>query len=185
MEEIFKPNLSPREIIERGAFGGSYFGIDIGMEEEDYSTLFESLFKDLDKELYLSSKYTPKRNKFKIRSGMGYGYWRDMGWMREQDPRGWFQWYCNYYLGRRSVDDNRQIKRWNDFCGKEGRWRNNIYSKIYETGNWNTSPRVQQSLLHWGYEINEKDYNIWIEQIYSSKDWCQYAGMPSPYAYMK
>lgn len=164
MVEIFKPNLSPREVIERGAFGGSYFGIGIGMEEENYLPLFESLFKDIDKGQYLSRSYSPKNNKFKTRSGMGYEYWRDMGWMRGQDPRGWFQWYCNYYLGRRSEDDDRQIKRWNGFCGEDGRWRNNIYSKIYKTSNWNTSPKVQQSLLHWGYEVNEKDYKKWIDK---------------------
>jgi len=86
-----------------------------------------------------------------------------MKWIRSQDPRGWFQWYCNYYLGRRSSDDERQIARWKDFCGHSGRWRNNIYSKIHRTGDWDISPRIQQSLLHWGYAVNQHDYEVWLE----------------------
>lgn len=166
MEELFKPILTPREVIERGAFGGSYFGISIhsSMLEDDYEDMFEDLFKGVDRELYLKKKYTPRVNKYRIRSGMSYEYWLEMGWMRKQDPRGWFQWYCNYYRGRRSIDDERQIKRWNDFCGREGRWRNNIYSKIYRTGDWDISPRIQQSLLHWGYEVNQEDYRMWMNR---------------------
>ena len=117
----------------------------------------------MDKELYLGTKYQPKKNRFKIRSGMDYEYWKRMGWMHERDPYGWFEWYCKYSIGLRGNDDNRQISRWHAFCGIEGRWRNNIYKKIYETGDWNISPRIQQSLLHWGYEVNEDDYNLWKE----------------------
>lgn len=161
MEYRFNPRLSPREIIERGAFGGNYFGVDVGANLEDYKELFECHFKGLDEELYLGKKYQPKKNCFKIRSGMDYEYWKRMGWMHERDPYGWFEWYCKYSIGLRGNDDNRQISRWHAFAGIEGRWRNNIYKKIYETGDWNISPRIQQSLLHWGYEVNEDDYNLW------------------------
>ena len=159
---IFIPNLSPREVIEAGTFGGSYFGIAIDESEDDYTDLFKSLFKGIDTRLYLRVKYSPKLNRFGVRSGMNYRYWKDMKWMRSQDPRGWFAWYCNYYLGRRSSDDERQIARWDDFCGVKGRWRNNIYSKIHHTGDWGISPRIQQSLLHWGYKVNEEDYQLWL-----------------------
>lgn len=161
---LFTPNLSPRDIIERGAFGGSYFGIEIGVQEKDNSRLFEELFKGLDQELYLSKKYITKKNKFKVKSGMGYDYWKAKGWINEIDPRGWFEWYCNYYSGRRTEDDKRQIKRWIEFCSKEGRWRNNLYRKIYQTGDWNISPRIQQSLIHWGYEINVLDYKEYVDR---------------------
>jgi len=159
----FIPNLTPRQVIEAGAFGGSYFGIKIDESEDDYEDLFNSLFKGLDTRLYLGVKYSAKLNRFEIRSGMDYKYWKDMKWMRSQDPRGWFQWYCNYYLGRRSSDDERQIARWKDFCGEKGRWRNNIYSQIHRTGDWDISPRIQQSLLHWGYRVNQQDYQLWLE----------------------
>jgi hypothetical protein len=158
----FLPNLTPREVIQSGAFGGSYFGIKIDESEDDYQDLFDSLFKGLDTSLYLGDKYSANKNKYSIRSGKDYRYWKDMKWMRSQDPRGWFQWYCNYFLGRRSSDDERQIARWQDFCGVNGRWRNNIYAKIHTTGDWNVSPRIQQSLLHWGYRVNQQDYELWF-----------------------
>jgi len=159
----FIPNLTPREVIEAGAFGGSYFGLKIDESEDDYSDVFESLFNGISTTKYLGVKYSPKLNKFGITSGKSYKYWKDMKWMRSQDPRGWFAWYCNYYLGRRSSDDERQIKRWQDFCGMNGRWKNNLYSKIHRTGDWNISPRIQQSLLHWAYQANVEDYEVWLE----------------------
>ena len=158
----FTPNLTPRQVVEAGAFGGSYFGIQVDDSEDDYTQLFDILFEQVPTELYLSTKYSAKINKFGIRSGKDYRYWKDMKWIRHQDPRGWFQWYCNYYLGRRCSDDERQIKRWQDFCGANGRWRNNIYSKIHQTGDWDISPRIQQSLLHWGYQVNQQDYELWL-----------------------
>jgi len=158
----FLPNVTPREVIQSGAFGCSYFGIAIDDSEDDYTDLFESLFKGLDTRLYLLPKYSPKSNKFGIRSGKDYRYWKDMKWINSHDPRGWFQWYCNYSLGRRCSDDERQIMRWQDFCGVKGRWRSNIYSRIHATGDWNISPRIQQSLLHWGYKVNQEDYQLWL-----------------------
>ena len=182
--DTFKPNLTPTQVIEAGAFGGSYFGIVVDGYEDDYNDLFEALFTNIDTKLYLGDKYIVKLNKFGIRSGKDYKYWKDNQWIRSQDPRGWFAWYCNYYLGRRSSDDDRQIKRWLDFCGPNGRWRNNIYSRIYSTGDWDVSPRIQQSLLHWGYAVNENDYYAWTEdKHYPEEKWCHYAGLPSPRAY--
>jgi len=160
---MFKPNLTPRQVIQSGAFGCSYFGIAIDDSEDDYTDLFESLFKGLDTNLYLLPKYSPKSNKFGIRSGKDYRFWKDNKWISHHDPRGWFQWYCNYSLGRRCSDDDRQIQRWNDFCGVKGRWRSNIYSRIHATQDWNVSPRIQQSLLHWGYKVNQQDYELWLE----------------------
>jgi len=158
----FRPNLSPRQIIERGAFGGNYFGVDVGANLDDYRELFEYHFKGLDTSLYLGEKYSPKKNRFKVRSGMDYEYWKNMGWMHERDPYGWFEWWCKYDMGLRGEDDDRQISRWQDFTGSNGRWRNAIYKRIYDTKDWNVSPRIQQSLLHWGYKINEDDYNQYI-----------------------
>lgn len=158
----FRPLLSPRQIIEAGAFGGSYFGLPIEeYTNYDYNNLFNKLFDGLDINLYLREKYSAKLNQFKTKSGMGYEYWKEMGWLHEDDPYGWFEWYCKYYLGRRHEDDDRQIIRWQNFCGRKGRWKDRIYSRIYETNNWGVSPRIQQSLLHWGYYVNEYDFNHW------------------------
>lgn len=158
----FRPNLTPRQIIERGAFGGNYFGVDVGANLDDYKELFDYHFKGLDTSLYLGETYKPRLNRFKVRSGMDYEYWKQMGWMHERDPYGWFEWYAKYDIGLRGNDDDRQISRWQDFTGNNGRWRNAIYKRIYETKDWNVSPRIQQSLLHWGYEVNEDDYNQYI-----------------------
>jgi len=193
----FYPLLSPREVIERGAFGGCYFGMFIEeYTNYDYNSLFDYHFDGLDTSLYEGEKYSPKKNKFKVRSGMDYDYWKQMKWMHEDDPYGWFEWYCKYTQGRRHEDDDRQIRRWQDFCGVNGRWRKRIYKRMIETGNWNVSPRIQQSLLHWGYEVNMLDfeqyvklegkewhlteYKNWFKGQYESEQWCSYSGMPSP-----
>ena len=157
----FNPNLTPRQIIEAGAFGGNYFGVDVGANLDDYKELFKIHFDGLDTSLYLGEKYSPKKNRYGVRSGMDYNYWKEMGWMHQRDPYGWFEWYCKYSIGLRGNDDNRQISRWQDFTGTNGRWRNAIYKRIYETKDWNISPRIQQSLLHWGYKVNEEDYMMW------------------------
>ncbi|QQO91796.1 hypothetical protein immuto35A_116 [Flavobacterium phage vB_FspM_immuto_3-5A] len=179
----FKPTLTPIQMLRRGVFGGSYFGVEKLEGDTSYEVLFES-FKDVDRELYLGVKYQTKKNKFKIKSGMPYVYWIKMNWMHKDDPYGWFEWYCKYYMGRRHEDDNRQIQRWMDFCGPNGRWRQRIYGMINSTGNWDISPRIQQSLLHWGYEVNENDFCTWREyNVYTEEEWCHYGGLPSPRAY--
>ena len=155
--------LSPKQILLEGAFGGSYFGVEDLQGDYDYQSLFNEVLEGVPTHCYLGDKYQPKKNKFKVRSGMNYEYWKQMNWMHEDDPYGWFEWYCKYYNGRRHSDDKRQINRWKGVCGINGRWRNRIYKRIYETGNWNISPRIQQSLLHWGYKVNESDYGVWKE----------------------
>ena len=156
----FYPLLTPREMIEAGAFGGCYFGLPIEEYTNfEYQKLFDYHFTGLDTSLYLGETYKPRMNKFKVRSGMDYEYWKKMNWMHERDPYGWFEWYCKYSIGVTGEDDTRQIRRWQDFCGEKGRWRNRIYTRIEETGNWDVSPRIQQSLLHWGYKVNQEDYD--------------------------
>ena len=158
----FRPIVTPRQVIEAGAFGGNYFGVDVGANLEDYKELFNYHFNGLDTSLYLGETYKPKLNCFKTRSGMPYSYWKEMGWMNERDPYGWFEWWCKYEMGQRGNDDDRQIIRWQNFCGISGRWRLDIYRKIdNNNGDYSISRRVQQSLLHWGYIVNEEDYELW------------------------
>lgn len=173
---LFSPILTPREVIEQGAFGGCYFGLPIEeYSNYEYTELFNFHFDGLDTSLYLGETYKPRLNRFKVRSGMPYEYWKDMGWMNERDPYGWFEWWCKYEMGIRGSDDDRQIRRWQDFCGTKGRWRNYIYKRIFETGDWNISPRVQQSLMHWGYEVNDSDFDLWSKinnkVINSGREW--------------
>ena len=160
----FEPYLTPKDILLNGAFGGSYFGRRENLQGDyDYQSLFQETLSDVPATLYLQPKYITKMNMFKVKSGMPYDYWKDKGWMHKDDPYGWFEWYLKYYNGRRHSDDARQIHRWEGVCGVNGRWRNRLYKNISETGNWQVSPRIQQSLLHWGYLANKKDYELYLE----------------------
>ncbi|MFL2996759.1 MAG: hypothetical protein ACJZ00_06425 [Cytophagales bacterium] len=163
----FTPNLSPKEIIRLGSFGGIYFYDEEGRIDINYKEFPSDWFEGLEESFYLSKKYNRKINFFKIKSGLSQEEWEEKGWINKQDPRGWFQWYCRYYMGRRTDDDERQIKRWNNFCGEKGRWRNYIYSKINKRGtsidDISFSLAVRQSLLHWGYMINNGDFDMWKE----------------------
>ena len=163
----FTPNLSPKEIIRLGSFGGTYFYDEGGRIDINYKEFPSNWFEGLEESFYLSKKYNRKINLFKIKSGLSQEEWEEKGWINKQDPRGWFQWYCRYYMGRRTDDDERQIKRWNNFCGEKGRWRNYIYSKINKRrtsiDDISFSLAVRQSLLHWGYMINNGDFDMWKE----------------------
>jgi len=160
----FKPMLTPKEMLHKGIFGGTYFA-----ELVDYKEFPEDWFEGLDESAYKSKEYLANVNLFKIRSGQSQAEWEAKGWIHPDDPRGWFEWYCKYFLGRRHEDDERQVKRWAAFCGPNGRWRNTIYSKIHADGcdidfSEHVSPRIQQSLLHWAYEVNRKDYSEWLQK---------------------
>ena len=81
-----------------------------------------------------------------------------LGWIKSQDPFGWFQWYCRFYLGRRTKDDLRQIGRWKSF---DGRFKKNLINRIKKANtkysDYTISPAIRQSLLHWGIEVTERD----------------------------
>ena len=155
-------------MLNLGVFGGTYFNSEFNPKEFP-----DDWFNGLDKSFYLSNFYRSEINHFKIKSGQSLEEWKAKGWIHKDDPRGWFEWYCKYFLGRRHEDDERQIKRWSAFCGPNGRWRNIIYAKIHSVGcgikmSQDVSRRVQQSLLHWSYIVNQQDYEKWIEKKYGS-----------------
>ena len=159
----FNPMLTPKEMLLKGIFGGTYFSKLIYIKDFP-----KNWFDKLDKRNYLSENYIIEINYFKVKSGLSQKEWEDKGWIHQDDPRGWFEWYCKYFLGRRHEDDERQINRWLAFCGPKGRWRNIIYKKIYNAGceiedSFNISRRIQQSLLHWSYMVNKIDYQNWIK----------------------
>jgi hypothetical protein len=163
----FTPTLTPTQMVELGIFGGAYFSEQAGPDVE--STVDFSMFEHVDINLYKRTKYSPKVNRFKTRAGLTYKQWSDFGWFYSDDPYGWFEWYCKYHQGRRCWDDERQIKRWNEICGPNGRWRNRLYGMIYKCGgdinNEQISPRIRQTLLHWGYLTNQKDYQTFLDQL--------------------
>ena len=103
--KIFKPELSPKKMLELGVFGGSYFDGKI----REYP---KSWFKNAK----LSKTFDTEQNRFKIKAGLSRKEWIDKGWIFKEDPLGWFQWYCRFKNGRRiSRIDEIQIKRWKAF----------------------------------------------------------------------
>jgi len=164
----FRPNMTPKEVLHAGSFGGTYFRpIKSSITGLSYNKVWNELPQDwlqgLDaKKMIYSSIYDEKINTYKVKCGGSLEMWETSGWIVEQDPYGWFQWYCRFYLGRRTEDDTRQIGRWKNCCGPKGRWKGNLVGKIARAGaaynNHAISPVVRQTLQHWGYRLTEKDY---------------------------
>lgn len=149
----FKPDLSPRECIKAGIFGGIYFnpvggrpGILSRHIDIDHTEFPKSWFSGVPESFYLSKKYNPDVNKYKTSAGANQAFWEAKGWIDPQDPRGWFQWYCRFYQGRRTPDDARQIKRWRGVCGENGRWRRYLEKMVADGKD---SLKIRQTLLHW------------------------------------
>lgn len=137
----FKPELTPAQMMKYGVFEGKYLN---------------DCTKEFPKEWYEKAlkKLSPKKpdiskNRFKIKSRQPLSVWIKKGWIMPEDPdvRGWFQWYCRYYIGRRDpVLDKRQIKRWKSFRRHAGQIKKNC-----EPGDLKCRPRQRQALLQWAY----------------------------------
>lgn len=134
----FKPELTPAEMLALGVFGGRYM--------RDCTAEFPaSWFK---KAKFAVDKSDYKLNYFQIKASTPLSYWRAKGWINENDPRGWFQWYCRYYLGRRlENEDKRQIRRWKAMKRHVLAIKNNC-----RRGDLNCRPRQRQAVLHWAYD---------------------------------
>jgi len=135
----FNPQLTPKEMLSLGIFGGIYM---------------RDCEKEFPKDWFTNAKFAkgneqdPKLNYFKIKASQSLAEWRRKGWIYEEDPRGWFQWYCRYYMGRRlPVEDKRQIKRWRMMRRHIAQIRNNC-----EPGDTHCRPKQRQALLHWAYD---------------------------------
>ena len=98
----FKPQLTPKQMLELGVFGGKYMTDCANEFPEDW----------FDDAKLCPERHDPQLNHFGVNASQPLSVWREKGWIYEEDPRGWFQWYCRYYMGRRCPDDERQIKRW-------------------------------------------------------------------------
>ena len=133
----FRPQLSPKEMLKLGVFGGKYMS---DCTEEFPVDWFE-------KAKLCSEIHDPKLNYFGVNASQTLAEWRRKGWIYKEDPRGWFQWYCRYYMGRRCSDDERQIKRWKSMSRHIGQITKNCrYLDL------DCRPRQRQALLHWAYD---------------------------------
>ncbi len=134
----FKPELSPKEMLELGVFGGVYFK---GTPQEFPKSWFANA------KLSRDGKRHKELNYFGVHASQPLSVWQAKGWINPQDPLGWFEWYCRYYLGRRTHDDERQIKRWLAMRRHIMQIRNHC-----RPGDAGCRPRQRQALLHWAYD---------------------------------
>ena len=163
---LFRVNKSPVEVISEGAFGGTYFrDIYSGVNGKWYRNSWKEFkfLSDMDKKLYASSYYDVKVNKYGVKVGTSLRFWESKGWINSIDPYGWFQWYCRYWLGRRSSDDKRQIKRWRAIVNRfKSVLVRMIKNKSAKFNDYSVSPKIRQILLHWGYELVESDCFLFV-----------------------
>ena len=133
----FEPELTPKEMLRLGVFGGRYM--------TDCRAEFPASW-------FARAKLSPRRydsklNLFGVKASQSLAEWRRQGWIHPQDPRGWFQWYCRYYSGRRTSDDRRQIRRWRAIARHVAAIRANC-----EPGDHECRRRQRQAVLHWAYD---------------------------------
>lgn len=134
----FRPELTPKQMLKLGVFGGRYM-TDCRKEfPEDWFTQAR----------LCPDRHDPSLNFFGVNASQPLSVWRRKGWIHPQDPRGWFQWYCRYWLGRRTPEeDRRQIDRW-----KRIRRHASAVRKNCAKGDLSCRRRQRQALLHWAYD---------------------------------
>jgi hypothetical protein len=133
----FQPELTPPQMLALGVFGGKYM--------TDCRGEFPASW-------FARARLCPERhdarlNLFGVNASQSLAVWRQNGWIHPQDPRGWFQWYCRYYMGRRSEDDARQIRRWRAITRHVKAIRGNCLP--YDLS---CRRRQRQAVLHWAYD---------------------------------
>ncbi len=134
--KIFKPQLSPTQMLELGVFGGSYFGNKI-----------DEFPKSWFKKAKISKNFDVNLNRFKVKSGLSREHWIKKGWIFKEDPLGWFQWYCRFSMGRRLPNiDEIQIKRWKNF-------KRHVIAieKNCEKNDLFCRKKQRQAILQWAY----------------------------------
>ena len=137
-DPVFEPQLTPKEMLRLGVFGGKYM---------------TDCRKEFPASWFAKAKLSPKGrdpalNHFGVDASQPLSEWCRKGWLHRDDPRGWFQWYCRYYLGRRMPEeDRRQIGRW-----KAMRRHIRQLQVNCEPGDLDCRRRQRQALLHWAYD---------------------------------
>ena len=137
----FKPELSPKQMLSLGVFGGRYM--------RDCANEFpKSWFAQAKLYPVGLSGHDPDLNYFGVDASLPLSIWEEKGWIYPDDPRGWFQWYCRYYMGRRiPEEDERQIRRWLAM-----RRHVSQIQKHCAKGDLLCRKKQRQALLHWAYD---------------------------------
>ena len=135
--DLFEPYFTPKEMLDLGVFEGKYIN---DCQDEFPASWFANA--------KLSEAADPTKNYFGVKSRQSLKVWRSKGWTIDPDPRGWFQWYCRYFMGRRlAAIDDFQIRRWRGLARHAAQ-----VSKNCAKGNVFCRPRQRQTLLQWGYD---------------------------------
>jgi hypothetical protein len=138
-DKNFRPQLTPKQMLSLGIFGGIYMRDCVHEFPSDWFT---------DAKFATGNKYDKTLNYFGVQASQSLTEWRKKGWIHPEDPRGWFQWYCRYYMGRRmKMEDERQIKRWQNMR-RHITW----LTGACRMGDEFCRPRQRQALLHWAYD---------------------------------
>ncbi len=133
----FRPDLSPKEMLELGVFGGKYLQCARSEYPADWFTNAK-----------LSDVKNPELNFFGVDASQPLSEWLRKGWISKHDPRGRFEWYCRSYMGRRIPDeDARQIKRWKAMVRHIAQIRYGC-----RAGDFSCRRKQRQALLHWAYD---------------------------------
>jgi len=133
----FAPELTPKQMLKLGVFGGKYM---TDCTDEFPADWFAGA-------TLCPERHDPRLNYFGVNASQSLAVWRRNGWIHKQDPRGLFQWYCRYYMGRRTADDERQIRRWRAITRHLTAIRKNC-----EPGDCECRRRQRQAVLHWAYD---------------------------------
>lgn len=137
-DPAFSPQLTPKEMLKLGVFGGKYM---------------TDCTKEFPADWFKGAKLSPtkadaKLNFFGVAASQSLKEWRRKDWIHPADPRGWFQWYCRYYMGRRMPEeDTRQIKRWKAITRHIAQIKKNCH-----TGDFDCHRKQRQAVLHWAYD---------------------------------
>jgi hypothetical protein len=133
----FRPQLTPKQMLALGVFGGKYL-----------TDCTDEFPRDWFKRAKLChERHDPELNYFEVNASRPLAEWQEKGWIFSEDPRGWFQWYCRYHMGRRCVDDLRQIGRWRAVKRHAAQLKKNC-----RRGDLNCRKKQRQALLHWAYD---------------------------------
>ena len=138
--ERFRPELTPKQMLRLGVFGGKY--LTDCREEFPASWFAHAKFS--------KDRHDARLNYFGVNASQSLATWRRNGWIRDQDPRGWFQGYCRYYMGRRSADDARQIRRWRAIQRHVSAIRKNC-----APGDIECRRKQRQAAMHWAYDTRK------------------------------
>lgn len=164
----FTPNLTPREMFLLGSFGGTYWRpIYSSVTKKSYNAMHKKYparwWRGIPDE-YLTTPWEEYRvsiNKYKVRVGTTLEFWESKKWIDKQNPYGWVQWYCDFYMGKRGPDDHRQVERWKKTAGPNSRFRRRLINMVKAArttySDLSISPKIRQTLQHWAYRLTSRD----------------------------